>query len=87
MPRTGLLDEEIFAPEIFTVKDHQLVYDSESMPNSAESNVVVKLPQKPCVLRRDVDSNREKKFLRYDRQAFPKAHCQLLPKHKVQNKT
>jgi hypothetical protein len=78
MPRIG--DEEIFTTEIFTVRDHQLGYETDS-------NVVVKLPKKASVLRHDVDSNREKKILRYDRQATLKTHCQLRPKHKVQDKS
>ena len=72
MPRIGLLDKEIFTREIFTVQteaDHQLVYEAESMLNSEEPNVVVKLPQKVRVLRHDIDSNRGKKFKRYDGQA------------------
>ena len=72
MPRIGLLDEEIFTREIFTVQteaDHQLVYEADSMMNSDKPNVVVKLPQKASVLHHDVDSNRGKKFLRYDGQA------------------
>ena len=72
MPRIGLLDEEIFTREIFTVQteaDHQLVYKAESMLNSDELNVVVKLPQKASISRDDVDNNRGKKILRYDRQA------------------
>ena len=74
MPRIGLLDEEIFTREMFTVQteaDHQLAYEAESMQNPEEPNVVVKLPQKARVLRHDVDSNRGKKFQRYDTQATP----------------
>ena len=77
MPRIG--DEEIFTTEIFTVRDHQFGYETDS-------NVVVKLPKKASVLRHDVDSNREK-ILRYDRQVTFKTHCQLRPKHKVQDKS
>lgn len=65
-PRIGLLDEEIYTREIFTVQTEadRLVYDAESMLHSEEPNVVVKLPQKAKVLRHDVDSNRGKKFQR-----------------------
>lgn len=87
MPRIGLLDEEISTREIFTVQteaDHQLVYEAEPMLNSEEPNVVVKLPQRARVLRHNVDSNRGKKFLRYDGQATlstrPTANQ---PKHKA----
>ena len=69
MPRIGLLEEEVLTREVFTVQteaDHQLVYEAGSMLNSDEPNVVVKLPQKASVLRHDVDSNRGKKFLRYE---------------------
>ena len=86
MPRIRLLDEEIFTREIFTVQtevDHQLACQAESMLNSDEPNVVVKLPQKSSVLRRD-DSNRGKTFLRYDGQARSKSrHCQHRPNHKT----
>ena len=87
MPRTGLLDEEIFAREMFTVQteaDHQFVYEAESMLNSEEPNIVVKLPQKAKVLHHDVDSNRRKKFLRYDGQAtLSTRHTTNRPKHKA----
>ena len=90
MPRIGLLEEEVFTREIFTVQteaDHQLVYEAEPMLNSDEPNVVVKLPQKTCVLRHDVDSYRGKKPLRYDGQATPNTrHCQR-PKHMAQDKS
>ena len=51
-PKIGLLDEDIFTTEIFSVNteaDHQPVYD-ESMLGSGESNVVVKLPPKASVM-------------------------------------
>jgi len=70
MPRIGLLDEEIFTTEMFSLRteqDHQLVYEAESILNSDESNVVVKLPKKASVLRHDVDSNGEKTILHYNK--------------------
>ena len=92
MPRTGLLDEEIFTTEIFTMQteaDHQLVCEAESL-NSDEPNVVVKLPQKASVLRHDVDSNRGKKILRYDGHATlntrPSANSEPSTRHKIRVK-
>ena len=94
MPRIGLLDEEIFTTEMFTVQteaDHQLVYEGESLLNSDEPNVVVKLPRKASVLlRHDVDSNRGKKILRFDGQATlntrPTANSDPSTRHKIRAK-
>jgi hypothetical protein len=91
MPRIGLLDEEIFTSEIFTVQteaDHQFVYEAESMLNSDKPNVVVKLPQKAGSLRHDFDSNGGKKILRYDRQATLNARPTADPstRHKIRVK-
>ena len=87
MPRIGLLDEEIFTTEIFTV-NHPPAYEAESMLNSDESNVVVKLPQRAgksvC---HDRNSDRGKKIPCYDRQATSKTHCQLRSQHKAQDKS
>ena len=69
MLRTGLLDEEIFTAEMFGVRaesDRQLLYETESMLNSGQSNVVVKLPQKTSILCPVVDGGK-KKILRYDK--------------------
>jgi hypothetical protein len=94
-PRIGLLDEEIFTKEIFTVQtkaDHQFVYEAESIQNPEEPNVVVKLPRKARVLRHDVDSNgnRGKKFLPYEGQATlntrTTANSEPSTRHKIRDK-
>ena len=69
MLRTGLLDEEIFTTEMFSVRaesDRQLLYEAESMLNSGQSKVVVKLPPKTSILCPVVPGGDEK-FLRYDK--------------------
>jgi hypothetical protein len=84
MPRIGLLDEEIFSVQ---TEAHQHVYEAESMLNSEEPNVVVKLPQKVRVLRHVVDSDRGNKFQRDDGQAtlntrtFPTANSDPSTRH------